>query len=88
MPAITATTTKDLRAWISAALLAAAFIGFLGFTVWLNTHEKSEQHFAFLARSFLHGTLAFREMPGPSSPIPHCSMASTTGPWDRFRPFC
>jgi len=40
--------------------------GFLGVTVYLNLRVRAEQQFAFLARSFLHGDLAFQEMPGDS----------------------
>lgn len=57
---------ERLRALISPALLLSSLVGFLAFTVWLNAHERAEQHFVFLARSFLHGDLAFREMPGPT----------------------
>jgi hypothetical protein len=53
-----------VRALVSSTLLLLSLAGFLTFTVWLNTHVSVEQQFAFLAQSFLHGDLAFREMPG------------------------
>jgi hypothetical protein len=46
------------------AVLVLALIGFLGVTLFLNLRVRGEEHFAFLARSFLHGHLSFEEMPG------------------------
>src|ERR1035438_6760407 len=54
------------RALVSWTLLLLSLAGFLTVTVWLNTHVRGEQQFAFLAQSFLHGDLAFQETPGPS----------------------
>jgi len=55
-----------MRGWMGWALLLLMLAGFLGVTVYLNLRVRAEQQFAFLARSFLHGDLAFQEMPGDS----------------------
>jgi len=49
---------------MSVAVLLLALLGFLAFTGWLNTRVRTEQQFAYLAKSFLHGELGFEEMPG------------------------
>lgn len=45
-------------------MLLLSLLGFLTFAVWLNIRVRSEQQFVFLAKSFLHGDLAFEEVPG------------------------
>jgi hypothetical protein len=58
---------KDrVRLWVGWTLLVLTLAGFLGVTVFLNFRVRTEQQFAFLARSFLHGDLAFQEVPGNS----------------------
>ncbi len=58
---------KDgVHVWVTWAVLLLTLVGFLGITVFLNFKEHNEQQFAFLARSFLHGDLAFQEVPGNS----------------------
>ena len=52
------------RALVSSTLLALSLAGFLTVTVWLNTHVRGEEQFAFLGQSFLHGDLGFQQMPG------------------------
>jgi len=52
--------------WVGWAALLLMMVVFLGVTVFLNFRERNEQQFAFLARSFLHGSLAFQEVPGSS----------------------
>ena len=53
-----------VRNWLSRTVLVLALIAFLDVTVWLNLRVHTEQQFAFLAGSFLHGNLAFSEPPG------------------------
>src|SRR6266404_6135655 len=55
---------RGLRASVSGILLLLVLATFLGVTVWLNVIAHTEQQFALLARSFLHGTLAFSDPPG------------------------
>ncbi len=55
-----------MRVWVGWAVLLVMLVGFLGVTIYLNARIQTEQQFAFLARSFLHGDLAFREAPGDS----------------------
>jgi hypothetical protein len=55
-----------MHAWVGWSVLLLTLVGFLGVTVFLNLKERNEQQFAFLARSFLHGDLAFQEVPGSS----------------------
>jgi len=54
------------RVWVGWAVLVLMLVGFIGVTVYLNFREHNEQQFAYLARSFLHGDLAFQEVPGES----------------------
>ncbi len=67
-PSITSDPQKTgaMGAWVGWIVLALALVGFLGVTIFLNFHVRTEQQFAFLARSFLHGDLAFQEVPGNS----------------------
>ena len=55
-----------MRISVSRVLLCLALAVFLGITIWLNAAVRTEQQFAFLAQSFLHGNLAFLEQPGAS----------------------
>ena len=58
---------KDgMRLWVSWAVLLLMLVGFLGVTFFLNFRQHDEQQFAYLARSFLHGDLAFQQVPGDS----------------------
>jgi len=57
---------NGMRVWVGWVVLLLTLVGFLGVTVFLNVREHNEQQFAFLARSFLHGDLAFQEVPGES----------------------
>ena len=65
---VTVTNTVEdqngMRKWVGWAVLLLALVAFAGVTVFLNLRLHSEQQFAFLARSFLHGDLAFQEAPG------------------------
>jgi hypothetical protein len=56
----------EVRAWVGWAVILLTLVGFLGVTVFLNLRVHTEQQFAFLACSFLHGDLAFQEIPGNS----------------------
>ena len=57
-------TRLRARAVISIAVLLLFLAGFLILTVRLNLRVRSEQQFAYLAKSFLHGELAFEDVPG------------------------
>ena len=52
------------RTRLGWVLLLLALVGFLGITFYLNVRVHRAQHFTFLARSFLHGDLAFQSDPG------------------------
>jgi len=67
LPVTSAVEKQDgMRKWVGWALLLLTLVGFLGVAVFLNARIHSEQQFAFLARSFLHGDLGFEEAPGGS----------------------
>jgi hypothetical protein len=55
-----------LRRIASAGVLLLSLTGFLAATVWFNSQVRDESQFSFLAASFLHGDLAFRQMPSRS----------------------
>lgn len=57
---------NGIRACLGWAVLLLALVGFIGVMVYQNAREHHEQQFAFLAHSFLHGDLAFQEVPGNS----------------------
>lgn len=57
-------TRPKARAVMSFVLLVLFLSGFLILTARLNMRVRSEQQFAFLAQSFLHGNLGFEAMPG------------------------
>jgi hypothetical protein len=57
---------EGMLVWVGWAVLLLMLLGFLGVTVYLNVRLHKEQQFAFLAHSFLHGDLAFQEIPGTS----------------------
>ncbi|MEK7580571.1 MAG: hypothetical protein AAB465_03120 [Patescibacteria group bacterium] len=60
--------SKIKNAWtrysVSRNLIIILFIVFFAICVITNITIKSEQHFSFLAKSFLQGKLYFTEMPG------------------------
>jgi hypothetical protein len=47
-------------------MFLVTLVSFLGVMFSLNVRVHTEQQFAFLSRSFLHGDLAFQEVPGDS----------------------
>jgi len=53
-----------IRYSVSRSLIIILFIVFLAICVITNITIKGEQHFSFLAKSFLQGKLYFLEMPG------------------------
>ncbi len=61
-------TSKIKNLWtkysVSRNLIIILFIIFLAISIATNITIKGEQHFSFLAKSFLHGRLYFLEMPG------------------------
>src|SRR5580700_3478290 len=55
-----------MRVRVGWVVLLLTLTGFLSVTLILNLRVHTEQQFAFLARSFLHGDLAFQQDPGES----------------------
>ena len=82
-------------------LLVAALVLFVGLGAWWNVTLHSEQQFSFLARSFIHGELAFTESPGswadtslyegrhywPLGPLPALILTPFVGIADAFGGF-